>query len=48
MVTGRIGIEAEAREGNQFFTGDVIHGNVHYQVLCRRHYRAGQLGPDER
>jgi thymidine kinase len=37
-----------AREGNQFFTGDVIHGNVHYQVLCRRHYRAGQLGPDER
>jgi len=35
-----------AREGNQFFTGDVIHGTVHYQVLCRRHYRLGQLGPE--
>ena len=36
-----------AREGSQFFTGDVSHGLVHYQVLCRRHYRLGQLGPDE-
>lgn len=33
------------REGDQFFTGDVHRGKVHYQVLCRRHYRTGQLGP---
>jgi thymidine kinase len=34
-----------AREGDQFFTGDVQEGIVHYQVLCRTHYRLGQLGP---
>jgi thymidine kinase len=32
-----------AREGSQFFTGDVSEGVVHYQVLCRTHYRTGQL-----
>ena len=36
---------AIAREGSQFLTGDVRDGVVHYQVLCRRHYRVGQLGP---
>jgi thymidine kinase len=34
-----------AREGTQFVTGDVAEGAVHYQVLCRTHYRLGQLGP---
>jgi thymidine kinase len=34
-----------ARKGDQFFTGDVHEGVVHYQVLCRIHYRLGQLGP---
>jgi len=37
---------AVAREGNQFFTGDVAEGVVHYQVLCRTHYRLGQLRPE--
>ncbi|HVB70705.1 MAG TPA: thymidine kinase [Acidimicrobiales bacterium] len=32
-----------AREGDQFFHGDVNAGVVHYQVLCRTHYRRGQL-----
>ncbi len=32
-----------AREGSQFVTGDISEGAVHYQVLCRRHYRLGQL-----
>ena len=32
-----------AREGDQFFHGDVHEGVVHYQVLCRTHYRRGQL-----
>ena len=36
-----------AREGNQFFTGDVSEGVVHYQVLCRTHYRLGQLRPQD-
>jgi thymidine kinase len=35
-----------AREGDQFFTGDVVQGVTHYQVLCRKHYRLGQLGPE--
>jgi thymidine kinase len=34
---------AVAREGSQFVTGDVSEGAVHYQVLCRAHYRLGQL-----
>ena len=34
-----------AREGDQFLTGDVSEGVVHYQVLCRTHYRLGQLRP---
>ena len=33
------------REGSQFLTGDVSHGVIHYQVLCRKHYRLGELGP---
>ncbi|MGC8509474.1 MAG: thymidine kinase [Acidimicrobiales bacterium] len=35
-----------AREGDQFYFGDVAAGVVHYQVLCRTHYRRGELGPD--
>jgi thymidine kinase len=38
---------AIAREGSQFLTGDVVRGVIHYQVLCRKHYRLGQLGPEE-
>jgi thymidine kinase len=34
-----------ARSGHQVVTGDVASGAVHYQVLCRKHYRIGQLGP---
>ena len=34
-----------AREGTQVLTGDVAHGVVYYQVLCRKHYRTGQLSP---
>jgi thymidine kinase len=35
-----------AREGTQFVTGDVSEGAVHYQVLCRTHYRLGQLSSE--
>jgi thymidine kinase len=34
-----------ARAGTQVVTGDVHTGVVHYQVLCRKHYRTGQLSP---
>lgn len=36
-----------AREGEQVVIGDTGSGtaDVRYQVLCRRHYRAGDLGP---
>ncbi len=33
------------REGDQLVFGDVAEGVVHYQVLCRTHYRLGLLGP---
>jgi thymidine kinase len=36
---------AVAREGSRVFFGDVSEGAVHYQVLCRTHYRLGQLSP---
>jgi thymidine kinase len=35
-----------ARDGTQFVTGDVSEGAVHYQVLCRAHYRLGQLSAE--
>ncbi len=31
------------RAGDQHLIGDTV-GEVHYQVLCRRHYRTGDLG----
>ena len=34
-----------AREGDQHVIGDVREGVVRYQVLCRTHYRLGQLAP---
>ncbi|MBQ1076023.1 thymidine kinase [Micromonospora sp. C31] len=41
VVDGRV-----AREGLQVVIGDTVdNAEVRYQVLCRRHYRAGELGP---
>src|SRR5262245_47253158 len=45
VVGGRV-----AREGAQVVIGDTAGDDdgeheVHYQVLCRRHHRAGDLGP---
>jgi thymidine kinase len=36
-----------ARKGQQVVVADTVEepGDVRYQVLCRRHYRAGDLGP---
>jgi len=33
------------REGARVVIGDTDAAQVRYQVLCRRHYRAGDLGP---
>ncbi len=41
VVNGRV-----AREGAQVVVGDTAQtAQVRYQVLCRRHHRAGDLGP---
>jgi len=41
VVDGRV-----AREGAQVVIGDTVDtAEVRYQVLCRRHYRSGDLGP---
>lgn len=42
VVDGKV-----AREGEQVVIGDTGGAQVRYQVLCRRHYRAGDLGPDD-
>lgn len=39
VIDGRI-----ARAGQQVVIGDTDSSAVHYQVLCRKHYRAGELG----
>ena len=44
-LNARIVDGAVAREGEQVVIGDTGSGaEVRYQVLCRRHYRAGNLG----
>lgn len=41
VVGGRV-----VREGEQVVIGDTVaDAQVRYQVLCRRHYRSGDLGP---
>lgn len=41
VVDGRV-----AREGDTVVVADTVDGaEVRYQVLCRRHYRLGELGP---
>lgn len=41
VVNGQV-----VREGAQVVVGDTAYtAQVRYQVLCRRHYRAGDLGP---
>jgi thymidine kinase len=53
MLNARIVNGSVAREGAQVVIGDTAAAeavvstvdDVHYQVLCRRHYRTGDLGP---
>lgn len=46
LLNGRIVNGAVAREGEQVVIGDTAgSADVRYQVLCRRHHRAGDLGP---
>jgi thymidine kinase len=48
LLNARVVGGAVAREGEQVVIGDTapdaIAGDVRYQVLCRRHYRTGDLG----
>jgi thymidine kinase len=52
QLNARVVNGAVAREGEQVVIGDTgvdasgaTLGDVHYQVLCRRHHRSGELGP---
>jgi thymidine kinase len=45
QLNSRVVGGAVAREGEQVMVGDTGGAEVRYQVLCRRHYRAGDLGP---
>jgi len=46
QLNARVVAGVVAREGEQVVIGDTSSGtaDVRYQVLCRRHYRAGDLG----
>jgi thymidine kinase len=49
LLNARVVDGAVAREGAQVVIGDTdAEQDVRYQVLCRRHHRAGDLGPDAR
>jgi thymidine kinase len=46
LLNARIVNNEVARQGAQVVIGDTTAGDdVRYQVLCRRHHRAGELGP---
>jgi thymidine kinase len=46
LLNARVVGGAVAREGAQVVIGDTGgEADVHYQVLCRRHHRTGDLGP---
>lgn len=45
QLNARIEAGTVVREGAQVVIGDTADHDVRYQVLCRRHYRAGDLGP---
>jgi len=54
LLNARVVDGAVVREGERVLIGDTAavlvpplpdDAEVHYQVLCRRHYRAGDLGP---
>jgi thymidine kinase len=45
LLNARVVNGAVAREGEQVVIGDTVdEAEVRYQVLCRRHYRTGDLG----
>ncbi|MDG4766180.1 thymidine kinase [Solwaraspora sp. WMMD406] len=46
LLNARVVDGVVARHGEQVVIGDTVdHAEVRYQVLCRRHHRAGDLGP---
>lgn len=45
VLNARVSAGALVTEGERFVVGDTDDASLHYQVLCRRHYRNGQLTP---
>ena len=46
LLNARVVDGVVARQGEQVVIGDTDGNGVHYQVLCRRHYRSGELADD--
>ncbi len=47
ILNARVSNGAIVREGERIVVGDTDDGQLHYQVLCRNHYRSGQLSLDD-
>ncbi|MGW0435875.1 thymidine kinase [Micromonospora sp. NPDC003197] len=48
LLNARVVDGTVAREGQQVVIGDTVDtAEVRYQVLCRRHHRTGDLGPNK-
>ncbi|MGH8792140.1 MAG: thymidine kinase, partial [Stackebrandtia sp.] len=43
VLNARVSGGQVVKEGERVVIGDTDDGAVHYQVLCRKHYRSGQL-----
>ncbi|MGH8879548.1 MAG: thymidine kinase [Stackebrandtia sp.] len=43
VLNARISEGRVVREGERFLVGDTDAAEVHYQVMCRKHYRSGDL-----
>ncbi|WP_147137183.1 thymidine kinase [Stackebrandtia albiflava] len=43
VLNGRVAGGQLVREGERILVGDTDDAELHYQVLCRKHYRSGEL-----
>ncbi|HIW61548.1 MAG TPA: thymidine kinase [Candidatus Stackebrandtia excrementipullorum] len=43
VLNARVLHDRIVRHGERFVVGDTDNDDLHYQVLCRRHYRSGEL-----
>ncbi|CAM3256351.1 Thymidine kinase [Stackebrandtia soli] len=46
VLNARVSNGRLVREGERFVVGDTDDGRLHYQVMCRKHYRQGRLAAE--